>query len=265
MKLKYFFLALGLLFITTMSAQGMADATPQYQNQLTLTIGLNNGYFRDRNYSPLNYKSSGTRFGLSYGRITASGHRWTGGLALGLGTLKHPTDYDRHPRPERYQIDLSVGYLRKVGQVTDDRRSWLGVKYRSTVDLTLYDGAEAVTFYGLHALKAALATDWKTGDRHRLSTEVSLPVFGLLSRPPYTGWDKFIVDNAENIPKVVTRGDWVSLGAFAALRASAAWTYDFGQRWSTSARYDFSYFASKRIDPVRLLDNTFSLSSTLKF
>jgi len=117
----------------------------------------------------------------------------------------------------------------------------------------------------LHALEAALATDWKTGDRHRLSTEVSLPVFGLLSRPPYTGWDKFIVDNANNIPKVVTRGDWVPLGTFTALRASAAWTYDLGQRWSTTARYDLSYFATKRIDPVRILDNTFSLSSTLKF
>jgi len=87
MKLKYFFLALGLLSLTTINAQSMADATPQYQNQLTLTIGLNSGYFRDRNYSPLNYKSSGTRFGLSYGRTTASGHRWTGGLAVGLGHL----------------------------------------------------------------------------------------------------------------------------------------------------------------------------------
>lgn len=236
-----------------------------YRNQLTLTIGLNSGYFRDRNYSPLNYKSSGTRFGLRYDRTTASGHRWTGGLGGSLGSLSHPSEDERLPTADRYQIDLSLGYLRKVGQATENRRSWAGLNFRSYVDLTLYDGSEAVTFYGLHAFEAAVATDWKTGDRHRLETEVFIPVFGLLSRPPYTGWDKFIVDNATNIPAIVTRGDWGTIGKFTGFRASAGWTYDLGNRWSTTARYSLAYYAAKELDPVRMLDNSFSLSSTLKF
>jgi len=207
------------------TAQYTTTEAPRYQNQLTLTIGLNTGYFRDRNYSPLNYKSSGARFGLRYDRTTASGHRWTGGVGGSLGNLSHPSEYERHDPADRYQLDLSLGYLRKVGRATGNRRSWLGVNYRSYVDLTLYDGSEAVTFYGLHAFEAAVATNWKTGDRHRLEAELSLPVFGLLARPPYTGWDKFIVDNASNIPAIVTRGDWVTLGRFTGLRASAGWTY----------------------------------------
>ena len=63
----------------------------------------------------------------------------------------------------------------------------LGGKYRSFVDLTLFDDAEAVTFFALHAFEIAGAGAWRTGERHRFKASASLPVFGLLSRPPYTG------------------------------------------------------------------------------
>gem|GEM_PF-3093289 len=63
----------------------------------------------------------------------------------------------------------------------------LGGKYRSFVDLTLFDDAEAVTFFALHAFEIAGAGAWRTGERHRLKASASLLVFGLLSRPPYTG------------------------------------------------------------------------------
>lgn len=247
------------------TAQYTATEAPRYQNQLTLFIGLSSGYFRDRNYSPLNYHSNGLRFGLRYDRTTASGHRWTGGLGGSLGKLKHPSEYERHDPADRYQLDISLGYLRRVGRGSANRQGWLGLNYRSYVDLTLYDGSEAVTFYGLHAFEAAAATSWKTGSQHRLEAGLSLPVFGLLARPPYTGWDKFIVDNASNIPAIITRGDWVAFGRFTGLRASAAWHYDLGNSFSTTARYSLAYYAAKELDPVRMLDNSFSLSSTLKF
>ena len=260
-------LLLLLFYLACTSARAQTDDSTlsSYRNEITLTIGLSEGYFQDQNYSPLNYKSAGTSFGISYGRSTAGGHRLIGGFGVAIGTLRHRTDFEKIGRPDRYRLNAHLGYLRKAGRQTDARQQRFGVIYRSYVELTFYDGTQAVSFSGLHGFEAAAAFDWKMGDRHRLSTEISVPVFGLLVRPPYTGWDRFVIDNSRNIPKVVTRGDWVTIGAFAGLRAGAAWTYDLSDRWQVTARYDLALFATKRVKPVRILDNTVSFSSTLKF
>lgn len=262
MNLRTLLLAVCLVQAAAASAQ-TPDITTAYRNEITLTVGLHQGYYRDRNFSPLNHTSSGTNFGLAYGRATKNGHRWTGEIAVGLGTLKHPTLEDLPP--DRYRVDLSVGYLRRLNRSAEDRKTYAGIRYRSYVDITLYDGSEAITFFGLHALEAAVATDWRTGNRHRLLADVSVPVFGLLARPPYSGWDKFIIDNSENIPKIITRGEWGTFGKFTGVRANIGWAYDLNDRWSAIARYSLAYYATKQLDPVRILDNTFSLSSTLKF
>lgn len=236
---------------------GQIVSTENYRNSLTLTIGLNQGYFKDQNFSPLNYRSPGARFGLAYARNTAAGHQWSTELGLSLNTLKNPTNF--RIDPDRYQIDIAFGYLRALNANTSERRIHLGGKYRSFVDITLFDDAEAITFFALHAFEIAGAGAWRTGDRHRFKASASVPVFGLLSRPPYTGWDKFIVDNADNIPKIITRGDWVALGAFTGFRAALGWEYQLSDRFAAEARYSLAYYATQRLDPFRSLDNRFSL------
>ena len=254
------------LLVATLAVRAQTDPAELSppRHELTLTFGLQWGYFGDRNLSPLHYHSGGTAFGLRYRRTAAGGHRWQTGLGVQLGKLNHAVHAEREDAPVRYGIDLYLGYLRRVG-AGQDVRNWVGANVRSVANLTFYDGSEAVTFLGLHGLEAAYANELRTGDRHRLSTELSVPLFALLSRPPYTGWDKFIVDNSTNIPAILTRGDWVPFGRFRGLRAAAAWSYDLSDRFTTTARYQLAYYATKRRDPLRQFDNTFSFSSTLKF
>ncbi len=260
LRTPYLVLLLVLTTSTFLTAQ--ITRTENSRNNLTLTIGLNQGYFKDQNFSPLNYRSTGPRFGLAYTRNTAAGHQWSTELGASLNTLKNPTNYELDP--DRYQIDIALGYLKALNNNTSKRQLHLGGKYRTYVDLTLFDGAEAVTFFALHAFEVAGAGAWRTGERHSFKASASIPVFGLLSRPPYTGWDKFISDNARNIPKIVTRGDWLTIGAFTGLRAGLGWEYQLSDRFAAEARYSLAYYATQRIDPFRSLNNSFSINLTYR-
>jgi len=206
---------------------------PLFRNQLTLTIGGNQGYLKDRNFSPFNHASGGWRFGLGYQRSTRNGDRWNAEIGLGLLNLK--ANGAVWPRGDRYLLDLALGYRKGLSGNTDERQLHVGGNYRSYVDITLFDDAEAITFFGLHGFEFAVDGSWKTGAGHRLRAAAALPVFALLARPPYTGWDKFIVDNSNNIPKIITRGNWTSLNNF------------------------------KRLDPLRIFNNQFALRTTLSY
>lgn len=254
-------LFLGLVFCTVLSAQG--DFSPTFRNQITLTLGVNHGYLKDRNFSPYNHSSGGLRVGLGYQRSTKSGNLWN--AEIGLGLLNLGANGEKWPRADRYLIDLAVGYRKGLSGNTEERQIYVGGNYRSYVDLTLFDDTEAITFFALHGLEAAVATNWKTGPKHQLKAEVALPVFGLLVRPPYTGWDKFIADNSSNIPKILTRGDWTSLNNFFGLRGSMGWAYQVRDNWTIEANYGVAYYATKRLDPVRSLNNQFSLKTTLNY
>jgi hypothetical protein len=254
--------SLALLFSTGfLTAQN--TYAPQYRNTFTVTLGLHQGYFKDQNFSPLNYRGSGTRIGLGFARNTKNGDRWHTGLGFGLTSLKSgiagqfPVD--------RYLLDLSVGYLKGMAGNNEDRQNYLGGNFRSYVDISLWDGTEAITFYGLHAFEIAGQTAWKAGEKHQFTAEASLPVFGLLSRPPHSGWDKFIGDNSENIPKIITRGEWTTIGNFFGLRAGLGWDYQMGEHWALGARYDLAYYAAKNPAPVRMLNNSFSVRAVRRY
>ncbi|TXF88817.1 hypothetical protein FUA23_13290 [Neolewinella aurantiaca] len=261
MPSSYLFPLLLLLCSITLSAQNVY--APQYTNTFTISLGLHQGYFKDQNFSPLNYRASGLRVGFGYARNTKGGNRWHTGLGFGLTELK--SGIENQLATDRFLLDVSVGYLKGLAGNDEDKQHYLGGNFRSYVDISIFDGAEAITFYGLHAFELAGALNWKTGNKHRLTADASLPVFGLLSRPPYSGWDKFIGDNSNNIPKIITRGDWTTIGDFFGLRAGLGWQYQLGQHWALGARYDVAYYTTRQIDPVRILNNTFSVQAVRSY
>jgi hypothetical protein len=259
---RYLLSAVLLLLMNVVGAQSF-PGEPVYRHQLTLTVGAHHGYVKDQNFSPLTYRAGGLRFGLGYGRTTKSGHLMSAELGLGLTQLKSRAS--KYHTTDRYLIDLSFGYLRNVGPTEGNRQVRLGGKYRSYVDISLFEGAEAISFFALHGVELAGDAAWRTGDRHRLKVAGSLPVFGLLVRPPYTGWDKFISDNDTALLRILTRGTWTSLNDFTSLRASVGWEYRLNDRWTMEAGYGLSYYSTQRLDPVRILNNQFTVSATRKY
>lgn len=184
---------------------------------------------------------------------------------LGLGLTKLRSSASKYHTTDRYLIDLSFGYLRNMGPAEGSRQVRLGGKYRSYVDVSIFEGAEAISFFALHGFELAGDAAWRTGGRHRLKLAGSLPVFGLLVRPPYTGWDKFISDNDTALLRILTRGKWTSLNDFTGLRASFGWEYRFNDRWTMEAGYGLSYYSTQRLDPVRIFNNQFTLTATRKY
>ncbi len=253
----------GLLLFTTCFLGAQTDAAPRYQNEVGIAIGLHSGFFRDRNFFPLNYSNSGWDVRLHYGRITRGGNRYHVGFGLASAGLTSAVRDET--APARYLVDLTAGWQKRFDLPDAGATVYAGLNYRSSLDITFYDGTEAVTFFALHGLEAAGEAIWRYRDRHSFRVNASIPFVGLLSRPPYTGWDKFIVDNSDNIPKVITRGRWTSFNDFFVARAGLAYGYALNDRWSMEARYRLAYRSTRLLDPVRSLDNVFSLSTTRKF
>ncbi|MEM9526771.1 MAG: hypothetical protein AAGA31_09200 [Bacteroidota bacterium] len=250
------------MWTVSLNGQGVAFGA-QYRNQLTLTIGGQYGYFKDQNFSPLSYRSGGLRFGIGYGRITKGGHYFITELGVSVSSLTPNLPDPR--KPDRFLVDLSVGYLKATVPQSEKRRIDLGIKYRSYLDLTLYEGSEALSFFALHGLELAGQGYWKRGQRSHFFTDFSLPVFGLLVRPPYTGWDKFISSNPEAVPRIITRGKWTSLNDFTAFRARVGWDYQLSTQWAIGARYGLQYYATQQLKPVRILNNQFAVMAIRKY
>ncbi|MEO0734381.1 MAG: hypothetical protein AAFZ52_16210 [Bacteroidota bacterium] len=238
-----------------------ADFFPFSRHQLTLAVGFNLGYFTDRNFSPLHYRSGGFRLGLGYQRTNRNGDRWR--AEIGLDLLKLTTSGKPLEYTNRYLIDLAVGYRKLSDAPNADTRILYGANYRTYVDLSLFDEGEAVTFFGLHGLELAVDGEWYSGDGHRLRTGLALPVFAKLVRPPYTGWDKFMADNDDKVLRILTRGPWTSLHRFTGLRAELGWARQVNDRWTLEANYALAYYATRRLDPFRSLNNQFALKTTL--
>jgi hypothetical protein len=64
--IKYFLLIL-IVALTYSKVYSQKDST--IQNSITISTGLNQGYFKDLNFSPLNYSISGVNYGITYSRI----------------------------------------------------------------------------------------------------------------------------------------------------------------------------------------------------
>ncbi|WP_157500848.1 outer membrane beta-barrel protein [Lewinella sp. 4G2] len=239
------------------------ELRPIIKNEVSLTIGLHRGHFNDANYSPLHQTSTGPRVGLAYRRNTRSGDRYELGLGATLAKLRSSVTDDTPA--SRYLLDLQVGYLKGLGTNNEDRRVHVGINYRSYVDISIYDDAEAVTWFGLHAFEGAAAGAWELGKQHGLKASIAVPFYGLLSRPPYSGWDKFVVENEDNIPKIITRGRWTSLNDFFGIRGGLGYRYALNDRWVFDANYQVSYYATQQLDRYRSINNAFSVSTTHRF
>ncbi|PHI18497.1 hypothetical protein CEQ90_17610 [Lewinellaceae bacterium SD302] len=260
--MRLHFLALvAFLFPAVVSSQNLLLVEPR--NELVFTLGLHRGFFNDANYSPLHQQSVGPEFELSYQRNTADGNRYSVGFGATLATLS--TSVDDEEKATRPVINLHVGWQKGLAGNTPDRRLYVGVNFRSNADVTLYDGDESVTWFALHAFEGAAAGAWRVGKKHGINAEVAVPFFGLLSRPPYSGFDKFISDNSDNLFKILTRGSWTSLNNFFGIRGELGYAYQITDRWFMQAKYGLNYYTTQRQDRTRIFNNSLSLSSSHKF
>ena len=238
------------------------------KNAIQLQFGLEKGYFEDLNFSPMNYSCSGLAINIGYRRnLKNDGHLFFSSN-FHIGELKfgelnpYVSEFNTS---DHYNLNLEIGYLKNIPNNTSKIKTLVGGQYHSYVDVVFYDGAEAVTFYGLHSIDLMGSISWDISNSHALFSTISIPVFGLLVRPPYTGWDKYIVDHQNNPLPVFFRGNWTTLNKFLAFNWDIQYQYAISPRWDLTAKYQFRYYRTEELKTAIIPSNQFTIGTNFKF
>lgn len=263
MTYKNSLLLLALLIGGIVHANAQSDVQIPKKNSIEIKAGINHTFFKDLNYSPLNHSGSGPGIGLQYQRITKQGNLISASLGFSVTTLKSPASI--YFDASRYLANLEANYLKRLDLGKEGWKLHVGGGYHSYVDVLFYDGTEAISFFTIHGIDLAAKLSYQIKAKHSLGTSLSIPILGLLVRPPYTGWDKFIGESQDAPAKVFFRGNWTSLNDFLGLNWNLSYAYDLSPAWDLIADYSFQYYRTSQLDLVNIANNQLRVGASFNF
>jgi len=233
------------------------------KNSIRLQGGLGQGYFKDLNYSPLIYSSGGLVINTSYHRSLKNENLLFFSAGFQFGELN--TAVTEFNTSEHFNVNLELGFLGNIPVNTSEIKLRIGGQYHSNIDVVFYDGTEAITAFGLHSLDLTGSISWDIATKHTLSSTMSLPVFGLLIRPPWTGWDKYIVEHEDNRIPIFFRGKWTSLNDFFSINWNIQYQFTISSKWDLAAKYLFRYYRTENLKTAIIPSNQFTIGTNFNF
>lgn len=242
----------------------IAQSPPEATHDLSIGVGLNQGYFQDDNFSPLNHGVFGVRGNLGYLRTSADQkHLFRAELDYAHSSLSADGVEYLAPSTTVYGANLKLGYLTQVAAPSDRTKIYAGATFQSDLNMTIFSGLSSFTFLFDHGIDLSARVDHQLADRHHLSSTLDVPVFSLLVRPPYNGFDKTLIENQEHIFRLLTDGSAASFGTYQAADWSTTYRYDLNERVDLTATYQLSYQRATPIYPVTYFQNQLSLGAIL--
>ena len=250
-----------LLSLFILTAQGIGKKTIR-KNNINLGFGLGCGYLKDQNYSPLSYSSGEVVVNAGY-RRNINGNLLFLTSNIQFGDLN--TAVSKFNTSDHYNANLELGFLGNIPVNASEIKLRLGGQYHAYFDIVFYDSESAITFYGLHSLDLTGSISWNISSKHALSSTISLPVFGLLIRPPWTGWDMYITEHEDNRLPLFFRGKWTSLNDFFAVNLNIKYHFAIGPGWDLTAEYMFRYYRTDELETAIIPSNQFNVGSSFSF
>jgi len=128
-----------LVINLALPAQDIVDKVTG-RNKIQLHFGLEQGYFKDLNFSPMNYSSRGKAIHLGYQRHLKNDDRIFFSSNFHLGELKFGElnpDVSEFNTANHYNFNLEIGYLKNINNNTSEIKTQVGGQYHSYLDFTL--------------------------------------------------------------------------------------------------------------------------------
>ena len=198
------------------------------------------GYWKDIIFSPLNYRTQGAVYQLSYQRENRKKSAlFQAALNGGFGQIV-PSRTDLSFFISEYIAgNLTLGLLKLVPLKSDKLRLFLGPQYRLNVSYFDYRDQTTFSFVASHTLDAKALLRYELAPRHEISTNVSVALIGLVVRPPYGGYDTRLLNNYENRPLqlIVDGGRFASLFNYQLI----GWNVNYHFVLTRHARFTFRY------------------------
>lgn len=232
------------------------------QKEFTVSIGTNHGYFKDSNYSPLNYQQKGMSLGLDYTKYSKD-HLFGVHLDFSLNNLQ--TNAAEHFASDYLMGTIAIDFLKKSKSFQNKSSLYLGGQVQTNNHLVYYDGFESFTYMFNHsvALKGFYTTSNST--RHSFQTSLSIPLFNYMVRPPLNGFDKTTESNEEHPLRLLTAdGKITSINTFLAVDWAIKYRYAMSQNFDLAIGYNIQYQRHKDIHQLTRLENQFAVSAIWK-
>ena len=252
--------------LTLVCLSGSSGQTHRYlpppQKSVGFKIGTEISYLKDLNFSPLNYLGVGLVGEVEYHHENVARDIYFGRLSFSLSTLQ--TKASTGFTSVKYGFNPEIGFLKNLKKPSSRFNYHLGGRYHTYLEFVDYGHTSSVTFFTLHSLDLVGRFSWRIRRRQLFHTELGLPVFGLLVRPPYTGWDKFIVDNQDSPIKVFFRGRWTSLNNFFGINWTVGYLYEVNRNWDFTLQYRFRAYQTDVLDPAKIFTSQVSIGANVK-
>lgn len=243
----------------------VASITKITSNQIGFEIGFIKGYFKDLNFSPFNYKESGTLFSLNYIRQKPEGwHRLTADVDFASGGMTSKASDLFNTRHTLGNVEFS--FLWRLRQPKNKNLAFfLGPQYNTFIQYVDWNDQESWSYLATHGLNIKGFASYKASNRKRFEMSISIPVVQLFVRPPYNGYDLFIQENSENIFKIAFRGELASFNQYIAVDWKTVYRYAASNHLDFVFGYLFRYQGVSGYNKVRHFQNQLSMGFAIKF
>jgi hypothetical protein len=207
-------------------------------NRISISTGLNLGFFKDLNFSPLNYATSGTNYRLTYLRNNSKNIFLT---SVDFNNNKANTTQDTgFPESEYIQGKLKIAYLKKINKISNRINFFLGGQYQSNINyIDFLD--ESTTFLVAHSIDISLFGEYRFNKKHAINTSLSFPLITLMVRPPFSGFDETLKDNLDKPLRLITNGNLASINKYIAPSLSMQYEYTISNKFSAFGEYQVNY------------------------
>ncbi len=194
---KLYFIAL-LSIVSVVSTQAQEFKTSKHT--IALSVGQSNENILDRIFSPISLQSSLTKFAFAYHQEKRN-EFFVDLNSSNLSLEKPNISYNNDLFPSSLiDVNIKVGYLRPIKKKPNLR---IGAQLHNSVFVLSFDNYSSGSWLTSEMLEFVGKYQLSLLERHQLSLIAAYPIIGLASRPPYSGLDKFVIDNSDNVAKVV--------------------------------------------------------------
>ena len=235
-------------------------------DQLAVEVGPHLGYLRDINFSPLNYRETGIVFSLAYShRNKKDNLLFTADVDYMQGKLK--TDVSDYFTTNMFLANLELSLLFKLSNSAQRKLlMFAGPQYNSFFQYAQWGtDRESWTYLMAHGLNIKGLAMYRISARSSIQSSLSIPVISNFVRPPYNGFDQYIVDHSEKVMQLSFRGETASFDKYVAFDWKTTYCYDTGEHLSVLFRYLARYQYVPGVNKVVQFQNQLTAGVLLRW
>lgn len=179
-----------LIILCLLSSQivcfGQAENFHSKRNHIGLQLGFNTVFYKDSNYSPLNYDGNGLSLNLDYQNQKENfGNIFSVKMGGSINTI-HSVASD-YFETDQYNIILHFNYLIRTNKGNSAFQFYIGPAIKHDLNFLWFSklSAPALSFMSATQLDLKVQAGLNIGKRHRLQASIAAPLFASVVRPPY--------------------------------------------------------------------------------